>query len=47
MPSMNMLLPRDTINAISEQPMPSAAASPNSTRQATLPNGTSRVQIHE
>jgi hypothetical protein len=47
MPSINMLLPRDTINAMSEQPIPSAAASPSSTRQAALPNGTSRVQIHE
>ena len=41
MPSINMLLPRDTINAISEQPSPIAAACPNSTRHATFPNGTS------
>ncbi len=47
MPSINMLLPRDTISAISEQPNPIAAACPNSTRKATFPNGTNSVHSHE
>ena len=47
MPSMNMLLPRDTMNAIIEQPIACAAASPNSTRQTAFPNGTSCVQSQE
>src|SRR5580698_417275 len=47
MPSINMLLPRDTIMASSPQPMAAANDSPTSTRQATLPNGRMAVQNQE
>jgi hypothetical protein len=44
MPSINMLLPRETISASKPQPMAAANDSPTSTRQATLPNGRMAVQ---
>ena len=46
MPSINMLLPRETISASKPQPAAAAKASPTSTRQATLPKGSSAVQNH-
>src|SRR5580658_7319331 len=46
MPSINMLLPRETIMAIRPQPMAAAKDSPTSTRQATLPKGRIAVQNH-
>ena len=39
MPSINMLLPRETISATRPQPIAAAKDSPTSTRQATLPKG--------
>src|SRR5580704_17419577 len=44
MPSINMLLPRETINASNPQPMAAANDSPTSTRHATLPKGRIAVQ---
>ena len=44
MPSINMLLPRETMNATMPQPIAAANDSPTSTRHATLPNGRIAVQ---
>src|SRR5277367_1247068 len=44
MPSMSMLLPRDTMKASTPQAMAAVDASANCTRHAMLPNGTSAVQ---
>jgi hypothetical protein len=44
MPSMSMLLPRDTIMATMPQAMAAAKDSPTSTRQATFPKG--RITVH-
>src|SRR5271154_4353603 len=46
MPSINMLLPRETMNPTSPHAIAAAKDSPSSTRQATLPMGTS-VHNHE
>ncbi len=43
MPSMSMLLPRDTISASRPQPKAAAVNSPTVTRQAMLPHGSSTV----
>ena len=47
MPSINMLLPRDTISATNPHAIAEAMDSPTSTRHATLPNGRIFVQIQE
>ena len=47
MPSMNMLLPRDTMMATRLQAMTAAKDSPNSTRNATFLNGIRTVQNQE
>src|SRR5580704_15621466 len=44
MPSINMLLPRETISASKPQPIAAAKDSPTSTRHATLPKGKISVQ---
>ena len=46
MPSINMLLPRDTMKASIPQPMAAAKDWPTSTRHATLPIGRIHVQNH-
>src|ERR1039458_10341613 len=46
MPSINMLLPRETISASRPQPIAAAKDSPTSTRHATLPIGRIAVQNH-
>ena len=43
MPSINMLLPRDTINASTPQAIAAVDASASSTRHAMFLNGTSTV----
>src|SRR5579862_2010783 len=47
MPSISMLLARDTISATRAQANVAAIASPTSTRHATLPMGSNLVQHHE
>ena len=44
MPSISMLLPRDTMMATKPQPIAAPKDSPTSTRQATLPHGRMTVQ---
>ena len=43
-PSINMLLPRDTMKPTKPQPNAAAHDSPTSTRHATLPNG--KITVH-
>ena len=47
MPSMSMLLPRETMRPTRPHAIAAANDSPTSTRQATLPNGTITVHSHE
>ena len=46
-PSMSMLLPRETMRATRPQARAAAVASPTSTRQATFPTTNSLVQSQE
>src|SRR5215469_4250067 len=46
MPSISILLPRETINATRPQANAAAVASPTSTRQATLPITSNFVHSH-
>jgi hypothetical protein len=46
-PSMSMLLPRETMKATRPQARAAAVASPTSTRHATLPTTSSFVQSQE
>src|SRR6478609_3878446 len=46
-PSISMLLPRDTISPTRAQAKVAAIASPTSTRHATFPMGSTFVQTHE
>ncbi len=45
-PSISMLLPRETMRAITPQAMAAVEASANSTRQAMLRKGTNTVHNH-
>src|SRR5665213_1242458 len=47
MPSISMLLPRDTMKPTSPHAIAAAQDSPTSTRHATLPIGSIHVQNHE
>ena len=47
MPSISMLLPRETMKPTSPHAIAAAKDSPTSTRHATLPNGRITVQNHE
>ncbi len=44
MPSINMLLPRETMKPTSPHAIAAANDSPTSTRHATLPNG--KITVH-
>ena len=46
-PSMSMLLPRETMKATKPQARAAAVASPTSTRHATFPTTSSFVQSQE
>src|ERR1700733_8932975 len=47
MPSINMLLPRETMKPTRPHAIAAAQDSPTSTRHATFPNGKMAVQNHE